>query len=443
MRPALRWPGTGLLTVCLSALAIPAIAQSETGVQPERPADALFQRGVATQGANTERLALTLGALTSHDANGAGQLLGAERALAGAAGEFNVGLAYTKPLRKALFGASASGGWRHHQEMTDLFASSYAAGAGLTGSITRRATLGARASYVASPYYAFSLFPGPETADPAPAETPSRDHAITTRRFQSYETGAAFSRTAGAHGRVNLQAEARRSTLEDDPARLLDVVAGGDYNHDVGRSTALRLGYSFRYGETRSPADRRYTRIHDVDLGFTYRWQRTRTRRTTISLFAGPSMVAEVERERVGWQASAQVGHMIGRSWTLSGHYRRGVRFVVGFEEPFFADALSVSLEGLIGERWRLTVGGGAATGEIGIYDVDGHTVNTRSGSAGLQYAVSRHVALFGSYVYYAYQFGGEVVLPDRELPDLSRSGLRVGMTLWVPLHTRAGHGPR
>jgi hypothetical protein len=53
---------------------------------------------------------------------------------------------------------------------------------------------------------------------------------------------------------------------------------------------------------------------------------------------------------------------MIGRSWSLNGTYRRGVRFVVGFDEPFFADSGTVTIEGLIGARWGVTLSLAAAS---------------------------------------------------------------------------------
>lgn len=443
MLPSARWFANGLLALCLTAPAAPSLAQSEGSAPPQRPSDGLYQRGAPGAGSNTERLTLTLGVVGAHDERGAVELLGPERALGGASGELSSALAYSRPLRKAVFEANAAGGWRHHEAMAQTFASSYSAGAGITGPISRRATLGANASFVASPYYAFSPLPIPAGPLPFPVETPSRDQAVSTRRFQSFGGGAALTRQVGRYGRFAFRAEARRSSIEDDPARRLDTEGAVDYHHQAGASTTLRAGYGFRYGESRSPVEHHYTRVHDSTLGLTYRWQRTPTRRTTFSFSAGPSMVVEAKRERLGWQAEGNVMHMIGRSWTLSGSYRRGVRFVPGFEEPFLADAGTVSLEGLIGERWLLTLSGGAAAGDVGLLQVSGRRVVTQTGSTVLQYAVSRHVALFGSYVYYAYRFGGDVALPGLELSDLSRSGLRLGITLWVPLLSRAGHGSR
>jgi hypothetical protein len=128
---------------------------------------------------------------------------------------------------------------------------------------------------------------------------------------------------------------------------------------------------------------------------------------------------------------------MVGRTWAVSGGYRRGIAFVEGFGEPFYSDAATVGVGGLVGRRARVTAAGGFSTGAIGFPPGDGSQFTTYTASADFQYALNRMLAAFAEYVYYHYRFGRDVALPAGQSPDAARSGFRVGLTLWMPLLTR------
>jgi hypothetical protein len=58
----------------------------------------------------------------------------------------------------------------------------------------------------------------------------------------------------------------------------------------------------------------------------------------------------------------------------------------------------------------------------------------TYTGDARLRIAVNTHWATYFEYLLYYYQFGQGVRLPLGVPSGLTRSGLRIGLTAWLPV---------
>jgi hypothetical protein len=67
----------------------------------------------------------------------------------------------------------------------------------------------------------------------------------------------------------------------------------------------------------------------------------------------------------------------------------------------------------------------------------DAATLDTYTADVRLRYALGRSVALFASYLYYVYEFQARTPSSATVPPALERNGVRVGLTLWLPLLRR------
>jgi hypothetical protein len=62
---------------------------------------------------------------------------------------------------------------------------------------------------------------------------------------------------------------------------------------------------------------------------------------------------------------------------------------------------------------------------------------NSYTGDARLRMAVSRTLAAFVEYVFYDYQLNQSFLRPPGVPPALTRNGVRVGLTMWIPVRNR------
>jgi hypothetical protein len=109
------------------------------------------------------------------------------------------------------------------------------------------------------------------------------------------------------------------------------------------------------------------------------------------------------------------------------------VDFHEGFNDPFLSDAVTASYGGLLSRRLSFSSSADYAFGAVGL-EGDNNGYDSASASAGLQYALSRTLAVYARYVYYRYHFDSGVVLDPRFVPALDRQGVRVGLSASFPI---------
>jgi hypothetical protein len=129
---------------------------------------------------------------------------------------------------------------------------------------------------------------------------------------------------------------------------------------------------------------------------------------------------------------SARLTHEIGRTWTGQLSYRRGVDFHEGFAAPFLSNAAAAALGGLLSRRLSFSTGVNYSFGSVGVRT--GNDYSSGSATAQLQYAITRMVAVYSTYFYYQYRFDKLVALDPRFARSLERQGVRVGLTMSLPL---------
>jgi len=130
---------------------------------------------------------------------------------------------------------------------------------------------------------------------------------------------------------------------------------------------------------------------------------------------------------------NAALLHTLSRTWLARASYQRAVRFVQGFSQPFLSDSMTANVSGYVSRRFSLTFESSYTGGTVGTADV-GNSFREYVATTYGQVALSRHWALFGQALYYHYNYDQAIVMPEGLPPALNRSGIRIGLTTWIPL---------
>jgi hypothetical protein len=213
----------------------------------------------------------------------------------------------------------------------------------------------------------------------------------------------------------------------------------------------LRLGYGYREatneGFSGLPGDTAVDReMHSVDAGVDYSrsFTLTSSRRTSLSFSTGSSFFtgsnisedgfSDQSRTRFFVTGSATLLHEMGRTWRAAAVYSRSAGFSDLVFEPLTSNSVSVSVSGLIGRRNEISARASTSSGTVGSgrpgSDFQGYVA-----SAQWRRAINRYLAANASYLFYDHDFGQSVVLPLGFPRETNRHGVRVGVTVFFPLH--------
>jgi len=234
-------------------------------------------------------------------------------------------------------------------------------------------------------------------------------------------------------------------TSDDEPLpNGQDHHVGIRYDYRLTQYATFRAGYGYRRSPSRTD-DTNEGVFHDVDLGVNYNRTLSFSRRTRLSFNTGSTIVINQAQGEDGSTfgdpqpyiiGGAQLTHELGRTWQAFADYNRSVSFLDGFTSPSLNDRASAGVGGLMGRRTDLSSGVSWSTGSIGLDENNYHAWHA---SAQVRFALTRGLALFGSYYYYMHEFGASVQLPRGVVSSLDRQGVRVGLTTWVPLWASRG----
>lgn len=372
----------------------------------------------------------------------------------GAYGAAHAGLdyAFSRTGTRVSFGAQTGGQVRYYRH-TDLsnVAPHYNAGANLRVALSRSTTLSADHRFLYSREYRLSTFPA--AAGEAFAEDVSSvanpDYEIFQLPSLRNSTRVSFTQNFGRRASLTAGYGLRSLDFLDDTAdeqavnrqlrdyRTQSASVGFQYSRPFTPHTSLNLGYRLRISDSRQGTGEPPA-MHDVNAGLSYSRALSFSRRTSLSFSTGSAVAVSEDilesesRMRVRLTGNLSLVHELGRTWTAQVVYNRGFTFHEGFNEPFFSDRVTAGIGGLVTRRlslsadsaWVLSeLNGGGRTGQTGF-----------TGNARGTYALNRYLALFAQYLYYSYEFEGDVPLDPRFPRALDRQGIRVGITTSVPL---------
>jgi len=97
---------------------------------------------------------------------------------------------------------------------------------------------------------------------------------------------------------------------------------------------------------------------------------------------------------------------------------------------------VTFALDALISPRMDLLATAGYSNGSSALSQ-DAATLDSYTADVRVRYALTRMWALYAEYLYYFYEFHSRTPLSATVPPGLERNGVRVGVTLWLPLLRR------
>jgi hypothetical protein len=267
-------------------------------------------------------------------------------------------------------------------------------------------------------------------------------YGLFERRSWNSDTGAAFE-----------DYWTRRNLLRADyhfyRTDYIDLDEGDNYIHEVtgayerlfSRTGSFTASYTYADGEfTTLDSIAIPTVQHTVLVGLTHGRLLSPTRRLLISAGAGVTVVESVDgATRTEYDYRAPTGYAnlrvdLGQSWAVNGDYRRGLTVLNALaDQSYYADTISLGLGGLLGRRTELSselaYANGRTTIEGGNSTYDSYTLTLQA-----RVALTRLAALTAGYLYYNYDFSNTLRLPVGFPADYGRHGVRVGLTVWLPI---------
>jgi hypothetical protein len=218
-----------------------------------------------------------------------------------------------------------------------------------------------------------------------------------------------------------------------------DHAAGFAYTRRVTRHLGIRAGYAYRRSELLAE-DQGVFETHDIDLGVDYGRALSLSRRTQLAFRTGTSLTVQApvnendtffDQKRFFVVGGATLTHEIGRSWLAFADYVRDVGYQSGFVQPVLRDTARLGLGGLLSRSVDVASQLSFTSGSFGF---DDRNYESLIGTVQLRSALTETLALYGHYYYYWHDFGSDVVLPTGVIRDVSRQGVRFGLTMWIPL---------
>jgi opacity protein-like surface antigen len=449
--------------VCAASL-LPALASAQMPSQPSdnpqpaserRPYRGLF--GVPADATIKQSLDLTASVFNAFDDNVFADAV--DTTLPANAGQppysgqrngwytgMNAGLAYNRPGERVRIGLTGDVGAHRYYER-DETAPIYRTAAAIGVRPWSRTSFRVTQSFVYAPDYRLGLFVSPDSPtgplDPFTTISPDLNiyNLAAYHRATTVGVSQRIGRRASADGWYNLAVV----DYVDQPYDYTSRGAGFRYGQQLTRNLSLRFGYSYHDAEYREIDRARPQLLHNIDAGVHYGRALSFSRRTSVSFSTGSALLATgqstVDRDGEGLRfavtGGANLTHEMGRTWTAAIAYRRGADFHEGFTEPFLSDGVTASLDGFLSRRLRFRSSVDYSIGTVGI-GTDDH-FNSGAATAGLELALSRNLALFGRYVYYQYEFDSQLAIDPRFSQSLERQGIRLGLSLFVPLVRERG----
>jgi hypothetical protein len=378
----------------------------------------------------------------------------------------SLGLQYAHVGRRTNFTAQTSNSLNYFPGLDDLTTRYHQAGATLISRFGNRYTLRASPFASYSPSYSMRLFLAPLPVDPdgagsmdgPPLAAPDVDSTILQRASFRYGGNAELRMLVARHSTLTVGYRYTKTDLSTDLAGDRPIDRRGDFDvqsvgatlsHRLSSSASLRLGYELQ-ASTYEGSTTPVARIQNLNIGVDYRKPLSRSRRTFLRFNTGSvitdntgSVIPEeptgsgnseqVEGRRIRATGAASIVHQMGRTWSAQAQYRREVGYLEGFVRPVFSDSANVTLGGLLTRRTDLLLNANYITGTSGL-SAGGPRFDSYSASARVRRALGRNLAAYCEYLFYYYDFTQVADRPTGLPQEFSRNGVRVGLSLWLPL---------
>jgi hypothetical protein len=305
--------------------------------------------------------------------------------------------------------------------------------------VGRATTIALGEAFTYTPSYLYGLFAQPQGAPGANPPPTGANYVLNPTRSYTSATSASVVHRASRRVTVTAgsgYASTRFGGSGSGRGDLISYDAGAHVGYAMSRDVTLRVGYAFR--EARYPTGGRL-REHDIDLGLGYTRALSRSRRTLLGFNVGSSAVEGPPPGQVAGNVrqlrasgSATLTHQIGRTWTTRAEYRRGGQFIPGLSSPVYTDGVTLTADGFVNRR--ADVGAMAAYTKGDFFGQSRSAFETYTAGLRARSGITRTLAAYAEYLYYFYDFGSGDQLTATLPPQVQRHGVRVGLTLWVPV---------
>lgn len=322
----------------------------------------------------------------------------------------------------------------------------------LTNKIT--AGLGADASYF--PFYQYLPFlAGTATGDNTSPVSADAGFAVDSTRVEQLAGSAFVSDSLTRRSTIRLDTQLISWKVSDSPDHENMRLAALTFTHDVARRLAFHVGYDVQQWQTpHSDGTSGWSTTNYVDVGLGYgdgltiQFARHYTLTTTIGLaiakLTDPALLLKTNTDTAFLvTGAATLSRSLGRTWSTSVGYNRGMSYIVGYFEPIVTDTGDFGISGPLSRRLLFSAGAGASRGLL-VFTND-QSVTSYTASTRVTYALSPHFGLYAqaSYDRYHISSSSNDLAEFGVAPNLSRRSYTVGLTTWVPIIQQKKRGSR
>jgi hypothetical protein len=304
------------------------------------------------------------------------------------------------------------------------------------------------------------------------------DYALLSERLVNFLTSATVDQKITRRSILSLSGDLSYSNYVAEAPELSDLRSNSvrsQFSYQLDRRFTLRSGYKFssaNYAQGARPVTQ-----HTVDAGFGYEKSTSRSRKTTIEFSVGSTLYEivpildslleapdiEVLPDEVGVEAGTPqttpsptltsvtiptettrnygvtgnlaVSHDLGRTWSATGVYQRGLSYVYGLRDATFGDGVTINVQGFFNRRLDLNFQTSYSGGSFAVAGSrTASDYKSYAGSVRARSGLGKMWATYVEYLFYYYEFDNSRELQTGLPPRLTRNAIRGGLTLWVPV---------
>ena len=340
---------------------------------------------------------------------------------------------YRRQVKSLTFTASAGSTGQYYSQRGPRFDRSHNVGATLDMPVGpwTRIRLGQTGSY--ANFFTLSGLPGgalPDAAGVLPGQdllAPAADFGMSSTT--GHQRGSRISITQQLLPGGTLEARYDIGGAEVSGQRTTRREVGGRYRQGITDGLGIVAGYGVERARNGAGVA---VEIRNIDLGVDYRRALSRSRNTTLAVTTGSAVVEQDGGREYRILGDARLIRLIGRSWSTSIGYNRGVEFMPVLGDVLASDAVTVTLDGFASRALQTSISASYSLGTLGVQNAG--RLATTLGVARIEYGFARSVAVNAQYTFYAHELGSGPALLETLDPMTTQHRVRVGLNLWLPM---------